>query len=166
MLFPFASARFQSDQSAADSFKHLLAMLQHDTDLNTRITHASSHELSLQVRPSYFSERNSFLPNIRMVMQDNSNGSSGMVEYTLQQSTRNLLQATFVITLFLECLLLILASQLASLLLLLIPIGLMLFAALVSTIGLYVFSKQIHNILMQSIGAAPGHLIINIKRIT
>lgn len=148
MQFPTITGMFLSDMSAVNIKDCLIYILQHDLTFNTKIIYESSNEIVCKIYPVYFLARNAFLPNVHVVVRTENSNSICVFEYSLKKGTRFFLTIYIVISLMLEFLLLFLVKQLASPLLLLIPMGLIIFAAMMAIGSLYVFSMQIQQLFL------------------
>lgn len=145
MRFPTIIGKFPCNKSASYVINSLIDILQHDLSLKAKISHASQFEIDFNVHPTLFLERNAFLPNVYVVVSPADSGSICRFEYTLKKGARILFAIYIGIALILESLLLLIVKYLSSPFLLLIPLGLLIFAAMMTFGGLYVSSMQIHN---------------------
>ena len=150
MRFPTMMGHFLCDKSTSYATDSLINTLQHNMSLNARISSVASNEFSFNVYPTFFLERNAFLPNVHVVVVPNDGGSICVFEYSLKKETKILFVIYVVIALIFETLLLLYFKHLSSPLLLLIPLGLIVFAAVMTFCGLYVSSTQIQSVCLSS----------------
>ena len=164
MSFPFMLGAFRSDKKVDGLMASLIQALQQDGEWNAKITQKSQNDLSFSVRSSNPFVKNSFAPNVSINAIYHGSGSSGTAVYSLHNETKAILGVFLFLALAFEVLMLTLYRQLASPFLMLIPVGLLLFAGGMTVVGLYLSAKRMHRWVMETIdGASEKPLKVSMR---
>lgn len=144
MAFPILKGTLTSNDPPSTFLDRIVHLMHNSTSVKVKTNRIAYNELVLQFRSVYWLERNSFLPDVRIISNTNKKNTTSTVEYSLQMGTRILVIAYSLLAIAFEIMLLCLCDLKNNSFILLIPIGLILFSTVVCGLGFVVSCQKVH----------------------